>query len=345
MSLRGARRADVFISYVRDDEDSARSMRDHLRAKQLEAFIDSAQIDAGDEVDRIIREKLDEACIVVVICTRASLKSPEVAFEWAYALGQGKPVVPIKYGAGLDLPRVLQRHLALDFTNPRHRDWKGLIARIVEAREDAGVTPALARHLGIEHIYSKRDELSRRSHLTELLKRALPGTRFLVVGRSLESWAREFQAIRNFVETRSLDVAVALVDPDLPTESWMIPGDYAKADVPGALAKFEMIAPLRKGAGRFRLYRLPNSPVFSLISWTDEHGQAGVLELGASLQFDDRIAFVLRVDEHEGEDQFLLILLKVYEAMLEHRDPWMDLVSSEHPEQVSSGNGLKASLP
>jgi hypothetical protein len=214
-----------------------------------------------------------------------------------------------------------------------------LIARILEAREDAGVTPALTRHLGIEHIYSKRDQLSRRSHITELLEKALPGTRILIVGRSLESWAREFQAIRSIVETRSLDIAVALVDPDLPTESWMIPGDYAKADISGAIAKFEMIAPLRMGTGRFRLYRLPNSPVFSLTSWTDEVGKAGVLELGASLQFDDRIAFVLRADEHEGEDQFLLILLKVYEAMLENRAPWMDIVSPEYLAQLPSANG------
>lgn len=313
----------IFISYAREDEDFARSLRDRLSHAGIKCFLDTGAINAGDEWRRIVTTALDAAPMMLVICTSRSLSSLEVTFEWSYALALGVPIVPVLYESGLNLPGALAPLERLSFVDAAHRPWDRLISRAADAVHSGRVTLGRLRQLGIERISTGRTEIARQS-VCDLLDRALPGTDMLVVGRSLESWAREFNAVQNCINRKQVRARFALVAPDTAAADWLVPADYAHLDVVAAVEKFRKISAPPSGGGAFELYFLPNAPTFSFVHLHDARGAYGLLEFGAGLSFDERFAMDLRAGDGDG---ILASVFKVHDAMLRSRQPTMSAIA------------------
>ncbi|MFB6392790.1 toll/interleukin-1 receptor domain-containing protein [Polymorphospora lycopeni] len=316
----------VFISYARADEDLARSLRDRLSQAGVSSFLDTGEIRAGDEWRRVVTSALDRASLVVVVCTGRSVASVEVTFEWAYAMALGVPVVPVLYEPGLTLPGTLASLDRLSFVDPAHRPWDRLIVRAVEAGWKDRISLGRLRRLGVERIFTGRTNIARQG-VRDLLDRVLPQTELLVVGRSLESWAREFQAIQDCVTHKGVRARFALVDPALAPDGWMVPADYAHLDVGAAVEKFRKISSAPGSDGSFEVYFLPNAPTFSFVHLHDAAGAYGFLEFGASLSFAERFAIELRSGDGDG---LLRSVFKVHDAMLHTRPP---VISSTGPSR------------
>lgn len=126
----------VFLSY---------STRDHLFAelaeiKLAEAGItlwrDKGQLRAGDNWRGGIESGITESIATIIALSQSSTDSPYVTFEWAYALGKGKTVVPLKLENCKLHPR-LEPIQYLDFSVPGSLPWSLLIERIREIEADA----------------------------------------------------------------------------------------------------------------------------------------------------------------------------------------------------------------
>src|SRR5215211_7447427 len=107
----------VFISYARRDEDSALALKSRLEGRGFRVFIDSGALRSGDEWRGRLVSALDGSFALVVVCTRSSVASSEVSFEWAYAMGRSIPVVPLLYESDCPLPERLRPLQRLDFSD------------------------------------------------------------------------------------------------------------------------------------------------------------------------------------------------------------------------------------
>lgn len=254
----------VFISYSRRDEDVARALRDRLGDASIDCFIDTSKVRTGDDWRGKISRALDDSMLVVVVCTKNSVDSHEVTSEWAYAAGRGLTIVPVIYEPGLSLPAGLEAFDRLDFVDPAHRQWDRLVSRILEIQQENPATAGVIKKLGIESVFPDRHGLISRFSVPQILSKIADDSELLVIGRSLEGWAREFQAIHNVCETKNIRARMGLVNPHLDSSEWMIPTDYAVVDLKASIEKFKRMPPLSATSnGSFNLYYLPNSPLMS----------------------------------------------------------------------------------
>jgi hypothetical protein len=91
------------------------------------------------------REKIDSeienARVMLVVVTPEAIASQYVTYEWSYALGKNKVVIPLTYQAALVHPRLLT-HQALNFTDGRTREWNELIVALHSYLEKPLLVPA-----------------------------------------------------------------------------------------------------------------------------------------------------------------------------------------------------------
>lgn len=307
----------AFISYSRDDEDKAFALDSRLKSAGIETFVDDVVLRAGDEWRDTLQGALDSAFAVIVVCTQSSVASHEVSFEWAYAMGQGIPVIPLIYEPNCPLHTRLQVLQYLDFSNPRKRPWHRLVNLLLEARSKYRPTIAFLRTVGIERIALSRDELKPEHTISGILEKAKAGSELLVVARSCEAWARQYLHLQNAVNTRSLHIKLAMVNPSTPKEQWMIRSDYAQLDVEATLGKLRLIELEPKLKGSIELYWLPSSPLFSFVHFVNQDNhQIGILEAGASLPLNERTAIILR-SGGPTEGIMLKRLYKIYSRVLD----------------------------
>jgi hypothetical protein len=69
----GLRQARVFLSYADEDQAVARRLYQELREGDLDPWLDKTGLSAGEDWDRAIKEKLDDADYVCVLQSRALL--------------------------------------------------------------------------------------------------------------------------------------------------------------------------------------------------------------------------------------------------------------------------------
>jgi hypothetical protein len=89
----------VFISYSHGDKvhlDRLLTWLDESGFAEHERWFDQ-HIDGGNNWRDEIAAALDEAYVVLVIVTATSVKSLYCTYEWAYALGQGIPILPLVF--------------------------------------------------------------------------------------------------------------------------------------------------------------------------------------------------------------------------------------------------------
>jgi CheY-like chemotaxis protein len=119
----------VFLSYSSEDAVFAELVKMKLGAAKIEVWLDQDKLDAGEEWRNEIDLGINDAKAFVLILTPKSCKSEYVTYEWAYALGRKKNIIPLMYKKSKIHPR-LSGMQYLDFTDNGKGPWDKLLNRI-----------------------------------------------------------------------------------------------------------------------------------------------------------------------------------------------------------------------
>ncbi len=121
--------AEVFISYASKDAIFADLTKMKLKEAGIRVWLDHGELRGGEEWRDSIDNGIASADVMLIILTPKSCDSPYVTYEWGFALGQGKKVIPILLEDATIHPRleVLQY---LDFRDPRSGPWNELFDEI-----------------------------------------------------------------------------------------------------------------------------------------------------------------------------------------------------------------------
>ena len=126
----------VFLSYATRDFLFAELASIKLGEAGVSLWRDQAQLRPGTDWRGGIEQGIAESLAVLVALSENSAASSYVTFEWAYGLGKGKPVIPLKLGECKVHPR-LEPVQYLDFSIPASLPWALLIERIREVETEA----------------------------------------------------------------------------------------------------------------------------------------------------------------------------------------------------------------
>ena len=85
---------DIFISYKREDQATARNLAIALESEGFTVWWDR-ELRGGDYFDDVIQKQLNEARCVIVIWSESSVQSQYVKAEAAYAQDHGK-LIPVR---------------------------------------------------------------------------------------------------------------------------------------------------------------------------------------------------------------------------------------------------------
>src|SRR5215813_4635726 len=88
--------ATVFLSYSTKDHYFADLAAIKLAEAGINLWRDQGQLRAGGDWRSGIERGITQSIAVLVALTQNSAESSYVTFEWAYGLGKGKTVVPVK---------------------------------------------------------------------------------------------------------------------------------------------------------------------------------------------------------------------------------------------------------
>ncbi len=119
----------IFLSYSSRDYFFAEMLAIKLKDAGYTIWRDQGSIRAGDDWRQTLEEGIRDCHAVVVALSETSASSPYVTFEWAYAMGMEKPVIPIKLAHCTVHPR-LEPTQYIDFSYPRSLPWQELIERL-----------------------------------------------------------------------------------------------------------------------------------------------------------------------------------------------------------------------
>ena len=126
----------VFISYSTRNHHFAELAGLKLAEEGILLWRDQGQLRAGSDWRMGIERGIAESMAVLVALSGDSVDSPYVTFEWAYALGKGKTVVPLRLEPCKLHPR-LETVQYLDFSVPGALPWDLLVERIHEIEAEA----------------------------------------------------------------------------------------------------------------------------------------------------------------------------------------------------------------
>lgn len=126
----------VFISYSTKDHYFAELAAIKLAEADILLWRDKGKLRAGSEWRSGIEQGICDSIAVLVALSQHSTESSYVTFEWAFALGKGKVVVPLKLDGCQVHPR-LEPIQHLDFSIPGSLPWAQLIDRIGEIDAEA----------------------------------------------------------------------------------------------------------------------------------------------------------------------------------------------------------------
>jgi len=128
--------ATVFLSYSRKDHYFAELADIKLSEAGIKMWRDQGQLRPGSDWRFSIEAGIASSIAVIVALSENSADSPYVTFEWAYGLGKGKTVVPVRLQNCTVHPR-LEPIQYLDFSVPGSLPWSALIDRIREIEAEA----------------------------------------------------------------------------------------------------------------------------------------------------------------------------------------------------------------
>lgn len=128
----------VFLSYSTKDHHFAELLSIQMKAAEIKLWRDIGELRAGTGWREGIEEGIADSIAVIVALSENSAASSYVTFEWAYAMGMQKAIIPIKL-TECDVHAKLKPIQYLDFTVPGKLPWESLVERIQEIDiEEAG---------------------------------------------------------------------------------------------------------------------------------------------------------------------------------------------------------------
>jgi hypothetical protein len=124
------------LSYATGDYFFAELASIKLAESGIKLWRDQGQLRAGDDWRHGIERGIGESLAVVVALSTKSAESSYVTYEWAYALGKGKVIIPTRLNHCPIHPK-LEPIQYLDFSNHANLPWASLVERILEVEVDA----------------------------------------------------------------------------------------------------------------------------------------------------------------------------------------------------------------
>jgi hypothetical protein len=126
----------VFLSYSKKDHFFAELADIKLSGAGIKLWRDHGQLRPGSDWRLGIETGIAESVAVLVALSTNSVETSYVTFEWAYAFGKGKVVIPIKLNECSIHPKLAAIQY-LDFSIPGALPWDSLIERVQEIETDA----------------------------------------------------------------------------------------------------------------------------------------------------------------------------------------------------------------
>jgi len=121
----------VFLSYSTKDHYFAELAGIKLAQANIMLWRDKGQLVAGTDWRQGIEHGISTSLAILVALSSHSAESSYVTYEWAYALGKGKTIIPLKLMECSIHPK-LEPIQYLDFSIPGVLPWESLIERIRE---------------------------------------------------------------------------------------------------------------------------------------------------------------------------------------------------------------------
>jgi hypothetical protein len=140
--------SQFFISYKREEKPFALLVKEKIEENGHLGWIDE-NIQGGKKWKNVIDNAIKASLGVIVIVSPASMSSQYVTYEWAFALGLGKPVIPVVYESPaphLIHPQIQDLH-QWNFTNSRNRPRKKLLKNLRDIDQEQFVPPMVERAL------------------------------------------------------------------------------------------------------------------------------------------------------------------------------------------------------
>ncbi len=126
----------VFISYSRKDFYFAESLAFHLEKRGIASWLDANHLSPGGEWSVEIERALDEAKIVILVASPASVRSTYVQREWKRALAQGDRLIVALFRS-CKLPAEMERARVVDFRGGFRTALRRLTQLLGETDESA----------------------------------------------------------------------------------------------------------------------------------------------------------------------------------------------------------------
>jgi len=121
----------VFLSYSKKDHFFAELAEIKLAQADIKLWRDQGQLIAGTDWRQGIEHGISNSLAILVALSDNSAESSYVTYEWAYGLGKGKTIIPLKLTECSVHPK-LETIQYLDFSIPGALPWESLIERIQE---------------------------------------------------------------------------------------------------------------------------------------------------------------------------------------------------------------------
>jgi HEAT repeat protein len=188
--------ATVFICYDRQDSWFADVVQSKLEKNGHTTLMDLEILRAGDHWQEELDKAIRSSQVVVVIMTPNARASEQVSYEWAFALGADKRVIPIELEA-TEFPTRLEDLHRLPFVNKTY-DWLSLLDQLKKAEAsnpistiliEAGMSPAVKQavrgidstdpneRLAAVRTLAQTDEASAHEALVQALKHPMRDVR------------------------------------------------------------------------------------------------------------------------------------------------------------------------
>jgi len=137
----------VFISYSSDDFVFAELVKMKLNAANIDVWMDKEELSAGEEWRNEIDLGIINADALILILTPESCSSSYVTYEWAFAIGRKKKIIPLLYKTANIHPRISVLQY-LDFTDQKKGPWDQLSSLIEKSNEETDSQPKSSTLVG-----------------------------------------------------------------------------------------------------------------------------------------------------------------------------------------------------
>lgn len=125
--------AEVFVSYSKSDRNYADKLHGGL-SNQVDLWMFTKHLPGGERWSPAIDNALQRADAVIVVVTPAIIESQWIVYEWSYALGKGKHVIPLMFEPvdAKEIHDKLKELQIIPFIDPSEQDWHDLRKRLAE---------------------------------------------------------------------------------------------------------------------------------------------------------------------------------------------------------------------